>query len=133
MFPDAEITALNVIVPLDSPMSEGGVLAGDEELAADERERAEAVVGTAIKRANERDATVRTATEERSPADVIVAHAEEHDIEPVVMGSRGRSDLSRVLVGRRCDERRSALAGAGYGDPVIAVRSSAESVRSHAI
>jgi nucleotide-binding universal stress UspA family protein len=28
IFPESEITALNVIVPLDSPMSEGGVLGG---------------------------------------------------------------------------------------------------------
>ena len=98
MFHDAEITVLNVSVPLDAMMSEGGVL-DDEDVGEDERERAQRIVREATERADERGGTVATVTEEGRPAETIVAYAEEHDIDHVVMGSHGRSDLSRILLG----------------------------------
>lgn len=98
-FPTAEITALNVITPIDAPMSEGGVLGTDEDVEQGERERAERIVDAAKERAEGHDETVRTTTEEGRPADTIVAYAADHDVEHVVMGSHGRSDLSRVLLG----------------------------------
>lgn len=97
VFPDADITVLNVSVPLDAMMSESGVL--DDDVEEDERERAERIVGEATERADERGATVTTTTEEGRPAETIVAYAEDHDIDHVVMGSHGRSELSRVLLG----------------------------------
>jgi len=98
IFPDADITVLNVSVPLDAMMSESGVL-DDDDVEEDERERAERIVKEATERADERGATVTTTTEEGRPAETIVAYAEDHDIDHVVMGSHGRSELSRVLLG----------------------------------
>lgn len=98
VFPDAEITVLNVSVPLDATMSEGGVL-DDEDVRGDTRERTERIVREATDRADDRDAAVTTTTENSRPAETIVAYAESHDVDHVVMGSHGRSDLSRVLLG----------------------------------
>jgi len=36
---------------------------------------------------------------EGRPADAITAYADDHDIDAIVMGSRGRSGVSRVLLG----------------------------------
>ena len=94
IFPHAEIAVCNVVVPLDATMSEGGVLTDEAKAAADEHERAEAVVEAARRRADEHDATVRTTTETGRPAGTIVAYVEDHDVDHVVMGSHGRGDLS---------------------------------------
>ena len=98
VFPAADITVLNVSVPLDATMSEGGVL-DDDGVEENERERAEQLVATATERADERSASVTTVTEKGRPAETIVGYAEEHDVEHVVMGSHGRTDLSRILLG----------------------------------
>jgi nucleotide-binding universal stress UspA family protein len=98
VFPAAEITVLNVVTPLDATMSEGGVLTDEEAVQGSEHERAEAIADTARERADERDATVTT-TETGRPAGPIVAYVEDNDVEHVVMGSRGRDDLSRVILG----------------------------------
>jgi len=42
---------------------------------------------------------VETATEVGQPSRTIVAYAQEHDLDHVVIGSYGRKGLSRVLLG----------------------------------
>lgn len=42
---------------------------------------------------------IETETVTGNPADAILAYAETNDIEHIVMGSRGRSGLSRLLLG----------------------------------
>lgn len=47
----------------------------------------------------EAGATVTSATEIGAPARVIVEYAADHDIDLIVMGSHGRSGMSRILLG----------------------------------
>jgi nucleotide-binding universal stress UspA family protein len=113
VFPEAEITVLNVIVPLDAPMSEGSILGTDEGLHEEERERAERVIEAAKRRADEQGATITAMTEEGSPADIILDYVSDHDIDHVVAGSHSGSDIGdsrerrhdpRQAVARACHD-----------------------------
>jgi len=53
-----------------------------------------------------------TTTETGRPAGPIVAYVEDNDVEHVVMGSRGRDDLSRVILG-------SVASNVVEGSPVL--------------
>lgn len=75
---------------------EGGAAAGwFESKKAD----AEAVFEDAQTIADEYGISLSTATEPGRPAEAIVRYAREHDIDHIVMGSHGRSGVSRILVG----------------------------------
>lgn len=85
---DCRVTVLNVVTPIDSSMSEGGVL--DSEHRKEEAlDRAEDVVEAARRRAEERGVTVETAIETGDPGDSILRFVEENDVEHVVMGGHG--------------------------------------------
>lgn len=99
VFPEAEITVLNIVVPLDIHMSEGGILSPDEELHEQERERAERIIEAAKRRALDHDTTVTATTEEGSPVDTIIEFINDNNIDHIVMGSHGRSDLTQILLG----------------------------------
>lgn len=45
------------------------------------------------------DADLRTETVVGRPAQAIVEYADEHDVDAIVMGSHGRTGISRVLLG----------------------------------
>jgi nucleotide-binding universal stress UspA family protein len=66
-------------------------------------ERGEERLAQARERARQADAlsetVIETALEAGRPARTIVEYAEEHDVDHVVVGSRGRSGISRVLLG----------------------------------
>lgn len=96
--PNAEITVLNI---LDSTeLAYGGVEGSAAESLTDaDREEAEELFERAEERAAAYDASVRTALEVGPPGEVIVEYAEEHDIDHIIMGSHGRSGLSRIVVG----------------------------------
>ncbi|MFC7046401.1 universal stress protein [Halobacteriaceae archaeon GCM10025711] len=51
------------------------------------------------------DAGVETVTKVDSgvPSDTIIEYLDEHDVDLVVMGSRGRSDLSNIVIGSTAD------------------------------
>lgn len=96
-FPDAELTVLAVIAPIDSTMSEGGVLDRDEERRDAERDRARSLVRSTTA---DPDA-VRIVVEDGRPGTVVPRYATETDAEHVVM--RGHDDtrgLVRRLLGR---------------------------------
>lgn len=98
---DCEVTVLNVITPLDSVMSEGGVLEpGDERIAEAKAQAARIVEGAAIEAAAV-DRTVETVVESGDPAETIVAYVETSDVDHVIMGGHGgeRHDLIRRLLG----------------------------------
>lgn len=96
--PDAEITVLHVID--SSELSYGGAGASAaESLTEARREEAEELFEEAQDRADAYDTTLRTAIEMGQPGEVIVSYAEGNDVDHVVMGSHGRSGLSRILVG----------------------------------
>ncbi|WP_158059107.1 universal stress protein [Halorussus halophilus] len=100
---DCRVTVLNVVTPLDSAMSEGGVLDRSESETRHEaaRERADELIEDAKHRAAEADRSVETAIETGDPAETIVAYVESHDVDHVVMGGHGgeRNELARRLLG----------------------------------
>ncbi|AUV83642.1 universal stress protein [Salinigranum rubrum] len=98
---DCRTTVLNVVQPLDSGMSEGGVLdPGDDRLAA-ARDRAETLVDRAERRASDLGGRVETAVETGDPAETILASVDSRDVDHVVMGGHGgtKNDLARRLLG----------------------------------
>ena len=102
-FEGERITVLNVVDPMTdvyAGMDDGFYDAGahgravdrGEELLEQARERAE--------QSGDLSSTVlETAAESGRPARTIVAYAENHDVDHVVMGSHGRSGVSRILMG----------------------------------
>jgi len=97
ILPEAEITVLNVIDPTGAGYGERS---GDGETDPDTAETAaEELFAAANELATEYGATLDTAVVEGRPADAITAYADDHDIDAIVMGSRGRSGVSRVLLG----------------------------------
>lgn len=103
-YPDAEIHLFHAIDLSEVGYSDNpdvGVAAHAEEWERSGKERAE----TLFDRAEETVAEVGfrgdvvTSTELGSPARTIVSYAEDHDIDHIVMGSHGRSGISRVLLG----------------------------------
>ncbi len=60
---------------------------------------ADELVADAERFARERDRDIEIATEVGRPASTIVEYAEAHDVDLVVVGSHGRTGLSRFLLG----------------------------------
>lgn len=97
-FPEADITVLNVIDPTGAGYGErsddaadgGSGVAGNE---------AEELFAAADELADEHGMELDTVIVEGRPAEAIVAFAEEQGVDQIVMGSRGRSGVSRVLLG----------------------------------
>lgn len=96
------VTVLNVVTPIEAGMSEGSVLVTDDERREEARRRAEELVDDAKK---ETDAETEAETEvdvmRGEPAETILEHAEENDVDHIVMGSHGgeRGALTRRLLG----------------------------------
>lgn len=80
-------------------------------------ERSTELLETANERAATKGIDVETDTTTGSPADAILEYAADNGIDHVVMGSRGRSGLSRLLLGSVAEMvvRRSSI-------PVTVVR-----------
>lgn len=99
-FPDATITALYVIDPVDSVVDvEAGGLPVAKGWYDDARERASLVLATATDLGEERDIELDTVTEVGRPARAILEFAADHDVEQIVMGSHGRSGIERAVLG----------------------------------
>jgi nucleotide-binding universal stress UspA family protein len=97
---DCEITVLNVLTPIGSGMSEGGVRDRGDERVDEARERAEEVLAGARERAAAYGRDVETVIETGDPAAVVVAYVEETDVDHVVMGGHGEDAgglISRLL------------------------------------
>ncbi|EMA03748.1 Nucleotide-binding universal stress protein, UspA family [Haloarcula vallismortis] len=98
---DCRITVLNVVAPLDTGMSEGGMLEPGAERRAAADERATNLVERASREANEAGKQVETAVETGDPAETILGYVEETDADQVVMGGHGgtRNEIVRRLLG----------------------------------
>ncbi len=96
-FDDADLVALYVMDPVDGSTAWGPGSADNWISAAEER--AETVLEEAKETASAVDRTLTTDSVVGRPAHSIVEYAEEHDVDHVVIGSHGRSGLSRVLLG----------------------------------
>jgi len=99
-FPDAHVTLLTAIDPLDAGSRRRITLSpfGDQWLE-NAREDASSTLDDAADRVHDADVDVDTAIEVGRPANVVVGYAEEHDVDHVVTGSHGRSGVTRILLG----------------------------------
>lgn len=101
-FDDGTITVLHVIGPegVDTDVN-GGYF--DTKAYNRAVESAETLCAEAIDRVSDdepgSDIGLETTIETGDPARTIVSYATDHDIDHVVIGSRGRSGLSRLLLG----------------------------------
>lgn len=96
--PDADITVLRVIDYVEESYG-AEMLVGPEEIRNRAVDRAEELFDEIRERTADHAAEVRTVTEFGKPSRVIPEYAEEHGIDLVVIGSHGRSLVSRVLLG----------------------------------
>jgi len=95
-----EITVLNVLTPIGSTMSEGGLRDRTEQRVAEAENRAETSVAEAREEVGAHDQRVETVIEIGDPAEVIVSSVEEFDVDHVVMGGHGGDTnglVSRLL------------------------------------
>ena len=99
-FEDAEIVALTVINPLEAGFSADAALPGhSEEWYQSAKADAEALLADAQERADDAGVVLRTHVEHGRPVGCIVGYAEEQNVAHVVVGSHGRSGVSRILLG----------------------------------
>jgi nucleotide-binding universal stress UspA family protein len=99
-FPDAPITSIYVINPIDSVIDvEAGGLPVAEDWYENAKEEATRIHTTATDIAAERSIELNTVTEVGKPARAILEYADDHDVDQIVMGSHGRSGIDRALLG----------------------------------
>ncbi len=102
-FPDAAVTALYVLYPTqETRLPRRKVyepFAVLEDWAEQRGEHAEQVLGNAEEIAAEFDSDIETVYFDGKPAEVIISHAEEAEMDHIVIGSTGRDGLGRLLLG----------------------------------
>jgi nucleotide-binding universal stress UspA family protein len=99
-FADEEITVVHVIDPIDAGYSTPvGMPGGSEEWYENAQTESEALFEEAQAAADEYGVTLDTAEEMGRPSRTIVEFADENDFDQIVMGSHGRSGVSRILLG----------------------------------
>jgi len=116
--PDARMTVLHAIDPVAAGYSaEVSLPSVAEDWYESERARARSLLEDASETAREYAVEVETTVEVGRPPAAVVEYAEEHHVDHVVLGSHGRTGLSRVLVGSVAEAvvRRSSV-------PVTVVR-----------
>ncbi len=99
-FEDTEITASNVIDPIEAGYTAQATVPGySEEWFEQAKDAAEELFDEARQIAGEYDKDIETTTEVGRPSRAIVDYADENDFDHIVMGSHGRSGVSRILLG----------------------------------
>ena len=96
------ITVLHVVDPVEGIYGDTGDSYYNEEAHQRALERGEQLGEKARERAREFDldsTTIEPVVEPGRPARTIVAYAEDHDIDHIVIGTHGRSGISRILMG----------------------------------
>ena len=97
-FDPSEITLLHVIDPIEAGYSATASVPGySEEWYKHQQEEAESLFEEARELVD--GAELTTATEVGRPSRTIVEYAEENDIDHIIMGSHGRSGVTRILLG----------------------------------
>jgi nucleotide-binding universal stress UspA family protein len=93
----ATVHALYVV---DSSRGGAGLMGADTKSATSElRARGEDAVDTIASRGEEAGLTMKTEVREALPHEGILDYADDHDIDILVMSSRGRSGVSRFVFG----------------------------------
>lgn len=97
---EVRITLLHVINPAEAGFGSGaGLPSFSEEWYDAATEEAERLLSAGAERCEDRGVAVETATDVGKPAHVIAEYAEDHDVDHIVLGSHGRSGVSRILLG----------------------------------
>jgi nucleotide-binding universal stress UspA family protein len=92
------VVLLHVIDPVEAGYSAAATMPGySEEWYENRKEEAQSLFADAEERLDGQ--RVETVTEVGRPARTIVAYVEENDVDHVVMGSHGRSGVTRILLG----------------------------------
>lgn len=115
--PDVTVTLLHVINPAEAGYTiQTSLPTASEEWYENEKARAENLFDDLESSFGE-DRTIERVTEVGKPTRAIVEHAAEHPIDQIVMGSHGRSGVTRILLGSVAEQvvRRSPV-------PVTVVR-----------
>ncbi|WP_058997370.1 universal stress protein [Haloarcula sp. CBA1127] len=99
--PDATIVLLHVINPAEAGYSaEASIPSFSEEWYEKQKATAEDLLDELEAEVTESGVeSVERVVEVGRPTKVIVEYADEHDINQIVMGSHGRSGMSRILLG----------------------------------
>lgn len=100
-FPEATLVALNVINPAESVYigEEDGMPPFPDDWFETANQQAEFTLEQATEAIEEAGGQAQTAVEVGRPVHVIVDYVEDNDIDHVVMGSHGRSGVTRILLG----------------------------------
>ncbi|MFB6266779.1 MAG: universal stress protein [Halodesulfurarchaeum sp.] len=97
-FGEESLVLLHVIDPIEAGYSATATVPGyTEEWYDQAKESAQDLFAEARELAG--DVELETATEVGRPSRAIVEYAEEHDVDHIVMGSHGRSGVTRILLG----------------------------------
>ena len=98
-FPDAELTVLHAVNPSGYwyGNTDGYIYA--DEIEAWARRQGNEVLEAARQTATEHGRDVRTELKWGPPARTITEYATENEVDQIVLGSHGRSGVSRVLLG----------------------------------
>jgi len=99
-FPDSSFVLLHVINPAEAGYNAGASIPTfSEEWYERAEENAEVLFEELREEAEPRGVVVSTDTVVGKPSRAIVEFADEEDIDQIVMGSHGRSGVSRILLG----------------------------------
>jgi nucleotide-binding universal stress UspA family protein len=99
-FPDATMVLLHVINPVEAGYSaQASIPSFSEEWFEHEQDRAKALFEEIENDAEAQQMPVKRTVEVGKPTRVIVDYAIENRIDQIVMGSHGRSGISRVVLG----------------------------------
>jgi len=102
VFPDVETAIIHAIDPMETHYGEGQLVHSEAEYERIQQQAAE-LLADAADLAQASDATVTTTTivewGPNRPADAILTYIDDNDVDHVIMGSHGRSGVSRLLLG----------------------------------
>ena len=99
-FPDARLVLFHAIDPFEViPDAEDRLPPLTEEWRDQQQTAAEELFESALADVDAGDATIETATAMGSPAQTILGYVEDHDVDGIVMGSRGGTGSVDVRLG----------------------------------
>jgi nucleotide-binding universal stress UspA family protein len=97
---DATVSVLRVIDPLEAGYTSQPTAFGQaEEWFESARSEAESMLSEVTERGADAGVAVETDVQVGRPSRTIVEFVGEHDVDHIVMGSHGRSGVSRILLG----------------------------------
>ncbi len=108
--PDVELTVITVVNPFDidplspgyqSPLGKAGMPAYSQEWYQEEWDNAHELHEELRESAD--DVPVESVVKMGQPARQILRYAREHDIDHIVIGTHGRDDISKILLGSVAD------------------------------